>query len=83
MRDRRIQSARAYGYQLRWPHVHLSRGTGREDAMRKGEGEEARRARTTCDVCAAHGDRSAVGIDVDAQGSSLREGETTLPLRPE
>ena len=26
-----------------------------------------------CDVCAAHGDRAAVGVDVDAQGSSLRE----------
>ena len=26
-----------------------------------------------CDVCAAHGDGAAVGVDVDAQGSSLRE----------
>ena len=31
-----------------------------------------------CDVCAAHGDRAAVGVDVDAQGSSLREVETRL-----
>ena len=33
-----------------------------------------------CDVCAAHGDRAAVGVDVDAQGSSLREDETHFPL---
>jgi len=32
--------------------------------------------RCVCDVCAAHGDRAAVGVDVDAQGSGLREHET-------
>ena len=32
------------------------------------------------DVCAAHGDRAAVGVDVDAQGSSLREDESHFPL---
>ena len=35
-----------------------------------------------CDVCAAHGDRAAVGVDVDAQGSSLREDESHFPLNP-
>ena len=48
--------------------------------MKKGGGEEARSVRCMCDVCAAHGDRAAVGVDVDAQGSSLREGETGFPL---
>ena len=32
------------------------------------------------DVCAAHGDRAAVSVDVDAQGSSLREDESHFPL---
>ena len=44
--------------------------------MRKGGGEEARSVRCMCDVCAAQGDRAAVGVDVDAQGSGLREDET-------
>ena len=38
--------------------------------MRKGGG----------DMCAAHGDRAATGVDVDAQGCSLRENETHFPL---
>ena len=41
--------------------------------LRNGGGEEARSVRCMCDVCAAHGDRAAVGVDVDAQGSGLRE----------
>jgi len=32
-------------------------------------------------VCAAHGDRAAVGVDVDAQGSGLREDESHFPLK--
>jgi len=39
--------------------------------------------RCMCGVCAAHGDRcnrAAVGVDVDAQGSGLREDETHFPL---
>ena len=39
--------------------------------IRKRGGEEARSVRAVCDVCAAHGDRAAVGVGVDAQGSSL------------
>ena len=37
--------------------------------------------RCRCAVCAAHGDWAAVGVDVDAQGSSLREDETRRKLR--
>ena len=48
--------------------------------MRKGGGEEVRSVRWMCDVCVAHGDRAAVGVDVDAQGSSLREYESHFPL---
>ena len=48
--------------------------------MRKGGGEEVRSVRCMCDVCAAHGDRAAVGVDVDAQGSGLREDESHFPL---
>jgi hypothetical protein len=33
-----------------------------------------------CDVYAARGDRAAVGVDVDAQGSGLPEDETHFPL---
>ena len=36
--------------------------------------------RCMCDVCAAHGDRAAVGVDVDAQGRGLREDESHFPL---
>ena len=31
-------------------------------------------------MCAAHGDRAAVGVDVHAQGSSLREDESHFRL---
>jgi len=48
--------------------------------LRKGGGEEARCVQYMCDVCAAHGDRAAVGVDVDAQDSSLREDESHFPL---
>ena len=48
--------------------------------MRKGGGQEVRSVRCMCDVCAAHGDRAAVGVDVDVQGSSLREDESHFPL---
>ena len=33
-----------------------------------------------CDVCAAHCDKAAVRVDVDAQGSSLREVVTHFTL---
>ena len=36
--------------------------------------------RAVSDVCAAHGDRAAVGDYVDVQGSSLREDETHFPF---
>ena len=71
-----LQSARADGDGMRRPPGHLA---GREEVLRKGGGEEARSVRCMCDVCAAHGDRAAVGVDVDAQGSSLRKGETHFP----
>ena len=48
--------------------------------LRKGGGEEARSVRVVCDVCAAHSDRAAVGVDVDTQGSSLHEDETDFSL---
>ena len=44
--------------------------------MRKGGGEEARSGRCMCDVFAAHGNRAAIGVDVDAQGSGFGEDET-------
>ena len=48
--------------------------------MGAGEGnEKGRSVRGMRDVCAAQGDRSAV-VDVDAQGSSLREDEPHFPL---
>ena len=50
-----------------WPPVDLSTGTGREEVMKKGGGEEAGSVRAICDECAAHGDRAAVGVDVDTQ----------------
>ena len=58
--------------------MHISMETGREEAMRKGGGEESRSVRAPCDW--ARGDRAAVGTYVDAQGSSLREDETHLCL---
>ena len=48
--------------------------------MRKGGGDKARSVRAVCDVCAAHGDSAAVCVDVDKQGSSLREDETHFPF---
>ena len=54
-----------------------STGTGREAVIGKGGGEEARSVRDVCDVCAAHGDKAAVGVvyvvDVDTQDSNLGE----------
>ena len=75
-----LQSARAHGDGMRRPPGHLITRAGREEVMRKGGGEEMRSVRCMCDVCAAHGDRAAVGVDVDAQGSSLREDESHFPL---
>ena len=67
-----LQSARADGGDgMRRPPGHLITSAGREEVMRKGGGEEVRSVRCMCDVCAAHGDRAAVGVDVDAQGSGL------------
>ena len=74
-----LQSARAHGDGMRRPHGHLITRAGREEVMRKG-GEEVRSVRCMCDVCAAHGDRAAVGVDIDAQGSSLREDESHFSL---
>ena len=70
-----LQSARADGDGMRRPPGHLITRAGREEVMRKGGGKEVRSVRCMCDVCAAHGDRAAVGVDVDTQGSSLREDE--------
>ena len=39
-------------------------------------GEEDRSVRVVCDVCAAHGERADAGVNVDTQGSNLREDET-------
>ena len=75
-----LQSARADGDGMRRPPGHLITGAGREEVLRKGGGEEARSVRCMCDVCAAHGDRAAVGVDVDAQGSGLREDESHFPF---
>ena len=75
-----LQSARADGDGMRRPPGHLITRAGREEVMRKGGGEEVRSVRCMCDVCAAHGDRAAVGVDVDAQGSGLCEDESHFPL---
>ena len=75
-----LQSARADGDEVRRPPGHLITRAGREEVMRKGGGEEVRRVRCMCDVFAAHGDRAAVGVNVDAQGSNLREDESHFPL---
>ena len=75
--------ARADGDGMRRPPGHIITRAGREECkevMRKGGGEEVRSVRCMCDVCAAHGDRAAVGVDVDAQGSGLREDESHFPL---
>ena len=61
---------------MRQPPVHSSTGLGREEVMKRGGGEEARRVWAVCDKCATHGDKAAVGFDVDTQGSSLREHAT-------
>ena len=75
-----LQSARADGDGMRRPPGHLITGAGREEKLRKGGGEEARSVRCVCDACAANGDRAAVGVDVDALGSGLREDESHFPL---
>ena len=48
--------------------------------MRKRGGKEARSLRAVCDVCVAHGDRAAVGVDIDVQDSSPHEDATHFPL---
>ena len=63
--------SRCMASQMWWPPVHSSTGTGREEVMRKGGGEEARSVRAVCDVCAAHGDRAAVGVEVDVMRKQM------------
>ena len=65
---------------MRRPRGHLITRAGREELMRKGGGEKVRSVGCMCDVCAAHGDRAAVCVDVEAQGSGLREDESHFPL---
>ena len=72
-----LQSARADGDGIRSPPGHFITGAGREEVMRKGGGEEARSVRCMCDVCAAHGDRAAVGVDVDAQAAFAKKMSPT------
>ena len=50
--------------------------------MRKGGEEEARSVQGMCDVFAVHCDKSAVGVDVDEQGSSLCEDGWNIQKRP-
>ena len=57
----------------------LNYGSGREEVMKRGE-ERRREECEACVMCAAHGDRAAAGVDVDAQGSGLREDGTHFPL---
>ena len=82
-----LQSARADGDEVRRPPQppgHLITRAGREEVMSKGGGEKVRSVRCMCDVCAAHGDRAAVGVDVDAQGAStFAKMSPTFPLMPE
>ena len=59
-----LQSVSADGDGMRRPPRHLITGAGREEVMRKGGGEEVRSVRCMYDVCAAHGDRAAVGVHV-------------------
>ena len=66
---------------MRRPPGHLITRAGRVpegggDAKGRRRGGEKR----AMYVCAAHGDRAAVSVDVDAQGSSLREDESHFPL---
>ena len=52
--------------------MHLSTGTDREEAMSlEGEEEWRRGVSEPCVMC-VNGDRAAIGIDVDAQGISLK-----------
>ena len=64
------------------PPWALNYGSGEGGGVVTGRrrASEARSVRCMCDVCAAHGDRAAVGVDVDVQGSGLREDETHFPL---
>ena len=52
------------------------KGGGDEKWRRRG-GEELR---GICVMWVAHGERAAVGVDVDAQGGGLGEDETHFPL---
>ena len=64
--------------------MHLNTGTGREEVMRMGGGEDKsllmRRVRAVCDVCVPNGDKAAVSVDFDTQGSSLRIDQTYFPF---
>ena len=61
--------------------LNYESGEGGGDAKERRRGGEKRAMYVcVCDVCAAHGDRAAVGVDVDAQGSGLREDESHFPL---
>ena len=67
-----LQCARADGDGMRRHLGHLNYESGEGGGVRKGGGEEVSSVRCMCDVCAAHGDRAAVGVDVDAQRPSRR-----------
>ena len=63
-----LQSSRANGdWMSRALHYGSGEGGGDEKGRRRGGEKRA--------VCAAHGDRAAVGVDIDAQGSSFCEDD--------
>ena len=65
-----------------WPLVHLCTGAGREEVTKKGGGEEEGSVAAVCDECAAHGDRAAVGVDVDTQRNWTGENNPgTIPSK--
>ena len=65
-----LQSASADGDWMRRPPGHINYGSG------EGGGDGKGRRRGGEKQCSAHGDRAAVGVDVDGQGSGFREDET-------
>ena len=78
-----LQSARADGDGMRRPSGHLITGAGREEMLRKGGGDEARSVRCMCDMCAAHGDRAAVGVILMCRAAVFAKIRPTFPLMPE
>ena len=78
-----LQDARANGDWMTKPPGHSITGAGKEEAMRKGGGEEARSVRYTCDVFTAQPMPTGLPSALMRRAAAFAKMRSTVPLNPD